>query len=173
MLLDGQRLDQRPESALTTLAVAVIDCRTGEALFVAGGSEPPLVVRAESGAAEEVEVRGSLLGMDGEAKYETVRVCLGAGDLVFLTTDGTTEARSRKTREFFGYDGVTEAVRQVALGSRATVEGTAREIIQRAKEFAGGVLTDDSCVLVARFTGQADGGENSSRRAGQEQEQVA
>jgi PAS domain S-box-containing protein len=153
VLIDGQRLDQRPESALTTLAVAVIDTRSGIARFTAGGAEPPLIVRARTGRVEEVSVRGALLGVDPRAEYDVVSVPLSPGDVVFLTTDGTTEARNRPARQFFGYEGVTRAVRDAAMADGGRIRGVAREVIRQAKEFAGGALSDDACALAARFTG--------------------
>jgi PAS domain S-box-containing protein len=152
VILNGQQFDDRPEGAMTTLVVAVIDTQSGDTRISAGGAEPPLIVRAASGALEMVDITGALLGMVPFPQYESVRAVLHRGDTIVLTSDGTTEARNRKTRAFFGYDGLTGAVSAV-VGGGVPTHGSAEEIVARAKRFAGGSLADDACVLVARFTG--------------------
>jgi serine phosphatase RsbU (regulator of sigma subunit) len=153
MLIESQRLDRRPESALTTVAVAVIDLQTGETVLSVGGAEPPLLIAAATGKGTAIEVRGPLVGMDASARYERAILTLHPGDILLLTSDGTTEARSRTTRQFFGYDGLTRAAEELALG-RPELTGLAKDIVDRAREFAGGALTDDACVVVARYIGR-------------------
>ncbi len=165
IILEGQRLDRRSGGALCGVAVAVASTATGEVLVSAGGAEPPLVVRAATGHTEEVAVTGPVLGADLASEYTTVGIYLAPGDFMVLATDGLTEARNRETRRFFGYDGfvraVEEAVGAVAGPSPTTppvpggaslplLDGIAREVVAKAKAFAGGRLSDDVCVLVAR-----------------------
>jgi PAS domain S-box-containing protein len=108
-----------------------------------------------------------VLGADAETQYEAVAVVpLRPGDLLVLSTDGTTEARDRATRRFFGYEGLTAAAEEMARSSGQTSPtDAAQEIVARAKEFAGGSLGDDACVLVARFTG-APGGARARDESG-------
>lgn len=134
-----------PTQSLVSVALAVLDTRTGQAVAGCAGAEPPLVLRA-SGEVEPVPVSGMPLGAVGDAAYETVPFRLEPGDRLLLATDGITEARVGW--RFFGYDGLIRS----AQFSRAcdTEESMGRAIIADARRFTGGVLQDDVCLLLAR-----------------------
>jgi len=72
-----------------------------------------------------------------------------------LTTDGTTEARQQGTQEFFGESGLAQAIETLVVSDKP-LEGIAKQIIARAKKFAGEVLGDDACMVVARFLGTGE-----------------
>lgn len=150
-MVDGQRFDKRSENSLAAVVVAVIETRTGRAHFAAGGAEPPLIVRAASGTAEEVLITGVVLGAYPSSEYEAITVPLEPGDVVVLSTDGVTEARNSKTRQFFGYEGLLQAAAE-ACGT-GTLNDMALGVVESAKMFAGGKLGDDACVVAARFLG--------------------
>lgn len=152
-MVDGQRFDGRSDNAFAAAIVAVIDTRTGEARFAAGGAEPPLVVWAATGKAEQVDVSGVVLGANPKTEFESASMLLSPGDLVVMTTDGTTEARDSRTRKFFGYEGVLRAAEEVSVTAAGSLNDVAFGVVERAKAFAGGKLGDDACVVVARFAG--------------------
>ena len=151
-MIDGQRFGGRSDNAFAAVAVAVIDTSTGEVRFAAGGAEPPFVVRVATGKAEPVEVSGVVLGGNPGSEYDRVSVTVDPGDFVVMSTDGTTEARNKRNRQFFGYDGLLRAAEEQAHGAQTTND-VAYRLVDRAKAFAGGKLNDDACVVVARFLG--------------------
>ncbi len=136
--------DERPHS-MVAVAVAVLDAGTGQARFGAAGAEYPLLLRA-GGEVESVATGGVPLGAFAGATYEACLMQMERGDTLLMTTDGITEARSG--RQFFGAEGLERSARQaLSCGSE---EQMGRAIIAEAKEFTGGALHDDVCLLLAR-----------------------
>jgi len=147
-LLDAQRLDAPERSALVAMMLAVIDTTTGDVRAAGGGNEPGLLLRA-SGEAEEVAAGGIVLGVAADWVFEEVALRLGEGDLLLLVTDGVTEAR-RSGAAFFGYEGFTEAARRAAARTSGSLGAIGKAIICDARDFAGGRLQDDACLLLVR-----------------------
>jgi sigma-B regulation protein RsbU (phosphoserine phosphatase) len=77
-----------------TLFFGVLDPKAGSLEWVNAGHPAPLLLRA-SGALEQLEATGRLVGILPDAGYEAGRVVtLGAGDLLVVYTDGCSEAAS-------------------------------------------------------------------------------
>lgn len=142
---DSRRRGTESVDEFICLSLAIIDRNTGGVVLSTAGSEPPLYVRA-SGDTEESTVRGTPLGVFAEMQYREEERMLGTGDLLVLTTDGITEAR--RGGEFFGYEGLTRSVTNRRLVPELTQ--LADELVAEAKEFAGGALHDDTCLLLVR-----------------------
>jgi PAS domain S-box-containing protein len=179
-LTDAERFDPRHQGgSFIALSLCVVDTRTGELSCACGGIEPPFVVRAAMhnvmatpaepadsaapnrdretdsarGVLEVVELSecyGPLLGVVPNATYREQRVTLGEGDVLALSTDGLTEARrGGRRREFFGYEGLVVAVcEEIVRTPSLTEAGLA--VAARARQFAGGAINDDVCLLLAR-----------------------
>ena len=90
--------------------------------------------------------QGTPLGIGPDPGYVegTQRSATSAGMLLF--TDGLTEARQGK--RFFGLDGVTSALRRLERPSASEAVDTLRASVAA---FATDPLTDDLCLLAARF----------------------
>lgn len=58
------------------------------------GHEPGYVYRAETESFEEIEVRGRVLGVNQNTRYQQQEIRIELNDLVVIFTDGVTEARS-------------------------------------------------------------------------------
>ena len=142
---DNHRLgNEADDNTFVTLAVLVIHPATGEATAAVAGAEPPLILRA-GGAAETVAIKGGLLGMTREMEYEAVGLTLLPGDTAVLVTDGITEAR--RGRDFLDYGGMA----RLAQGaSDCSPHEIGRAVLEGARAFAGGSLSDDACLLLAR-----------------------
>jgi PAS domain S-box-containing protein len=126
------------------LATAVMEPATGEVIFGLAGCEPPLIVR-KSGKTESVPASGMPLGIDPDATHANAVMKLAKGDMVMMVTDGITEARAG--REFFGYEGFVEAAKNAAAHGELGHIG--RAILEAARNFTGGKLQDDACLLLA------------------------
>ena len=70
---------------------------------------------------------------------------LGEDDLLFLYTDGLTEAR--KDRELFGEERLFELLAQAQRGEP---EQTLNWVVEQVLSFAGGRLSDDLAALTVR-----------------------
>ena len=90
--------------------------------------------------------RGLLLGVEPASIYHERAMCLEPGDTTLMLTDGITEARNGV--ELLGYEGM------VALAGEAlkapSLQEAALAILEGARAFARGRLSDDACLILAR-----------------------
>ena len=100
----------------------------------------------QHGAAEALTSAGLPLGIQHGTEYVTLACRLEPGDTLLLTTDGLTEAR--RGGEMLGTEGLTRLAAE-ALGPGALPDVGAA-IMARVKDYAGGSLRDDACLLLAR-----------------------
>jgi serine phosphatase RsbU (regulator of sigma subunit) len=127
------------------LALLIVEPNTGHALYSSAGAEPLLVVRA-NGEPEVLERPGLPLGVTRGTLYDETHLHLEPGDTAVLLTDGITEARNG--RALLGYPAMVELVRK-ALPTRS-LQAAGREVLDGARNFAHGGLTDDACLILAR-----------------------
>ena len=144
-ICETHRHDTENKEAFIILALAVVDTATGEASFSAAGAEPTLVLRA-NGTAEQVVIIGSPLGIQPEQTYTAVPLLLASGETVLMATDGITEAR--RGHAFLGIEGM--AALAVKAGPTVSLLELSQAIYGAARDFAGGDLRDDVCLLLAR-----------------------
>lgn len=97
-------LDELLVEQYLTLAYAEVHLPTGRVDLVQAGHPHPLILRAD-GRQEMVGTGGLPVGLFPEARYERVTLELGAGDRLFLVSDGVTECRNPKEEEL-GYAGL-------------------------------------------------------------------
>lgn len=140
------------ESMFVTLFIAIIDIRSGEVVFTNAGHNPPYV-RREGGALQRLDTRhGPVIGAMEGMVYGEDRMNLRIGDMLFLYTDGVTEAMDARDRLF-------SEERLVALlesGDAATAEAAVDATVSAVKAFEGGAeQTDDITVLAFQFHGVA------------------
>lgn len=128
----------------------VLDTRTGELAYSNGGHNPPYVVR-KSGEVTPLEPTGGMvLGVFDDVAYEERRVTLGAGDGVFVYTDGVTEAMDGDDRLFS--DSRLEA--SLTAHHHATPEGLIRAVVDDVRRHSAGVpQSDDITALAVRYHG--------------------
>jgi sigma-B regulation protein RsbU (phosphoserine phosphatase) len=140
-----QTMDPVELEMFIVLALLVLDPLAGVGAYAAAGAEPLLVVRS-SGAAEVVERPALPLGVELETVYEEAPVRLESGDTAVLLTDGITEARIGS--ELLGYKGMVELAQRGLQAPSLQEAGEA--ILAGARAFAGGALSDDACLILAR-----------------------
>ena len=141
---DNHRLNREADNTFVTLAVLVVHPATGRTTAAIAGAEPPLILRTD-GAAEVMTASGSLLGLERDVEYLAVDYTLSAGDTLLIVTDGITEAR--RGQEFLDYAGMV----RLAQGASTTApHEIGRAVLEGARAFAGGSLSDDACLLLAQ-----------------------
>ena len=105
--------------------------------------------RAGADAFEQLRKCGPPLGILEGARYKAGdAVTLGAGDMLFLYTDGVTEAENRK-EELFGSERLEAALIETrGEPARAVVE----HVVARVTAFANGAPQSDdiTCVAIVR-----------------------
>lgn len=113
-------------------------------LVLANAGHPyPVVVRAGAGI-EELEVRGTLLGIVPEVQISQAEVRLAPGDVFVAFTDGVIEARGPMD-DFFAHEGVKEHL-GLCVGEHASA--IARRLELAVLEHQAGGAPDDTAIVV-------------------------
>lgn len=128
------------------MTLAVLNVQTGTLVCAQAGADP-LLVACQNGQVKEIAAFGPLVGAVDQVAYTTAQTHVAPGDLILLTTDGLTEARKSR-KEFWGIEGVAQSLQ--AFQNLPTLEQVAQSIVTEARTFAGGRLSDDVCLLVAK-----------------------
>ncbi|MGW9347651.1 PP2C family protein-serine/threonine phosphatase [Nocardiopsis flavescens] len=137
-------------SRFTTALMCELDTRTGVLSWVDCGHLPPVLVRG--GRARELPCDPSHpLGMDLGLPVTVCREPLEPGDRVLLYTDGITEARDTRGREF-GLERFADFILRGET-SRLPVPETLRRLTQAVLAHHHGRLTDDATVMVCEWHG--------------------
>ncbi|MET0816208.1 MAG: GAF domain-containing SpoIIE family protein phosphatase, partial [Solirubrobacteraceae bacterium] len=142
---------QSSEAAFCTVGCVRLDPADGggfSACLASGGHPYPLLVRA-GGRAEDVIVRGTLLGVEAEPVLEQVQLDLAVGDTLVLYTDGVVDARD-PSGDQFGEERLRAAI-DVAAGGSA--EAVAEAVDQAVAAFEADVSRDDRAILALRVSG--------------------
>lgn len=84
-----------------TAFVGMLDIRTGRFVYVNAGHNPPLVYRAADDTFSYLSVKRNFVlgGMEGVA-YKGQEIALSPGDILFLYTDGVTEALNENDEQY-------------------------------------------------------------------------
>jgi PAS domain S-box-containing protein len=148
--LDEAIRRQSSPSSFCTVGCAALERREGgfRAVLASGGHPHPVLVRA-GGAAEEVEVRGTLLGVQPDPPLEEVALELDPGDVLISYTDGVTDARdARGTR--FGEERLLAAVDAAVSAGARDAESLAGALDATVRDFEDEGRRDDRAILVLR-----------------------
>ncbi|MBR3457559.1 MAG: SpoIIE family protein phosphatase, partial [Selenomonadaceae bacterium] len=91
-----QLCEDNEEMMFVTIFFGVLNLKTGEFVYVNGGHNAPLIGRAgKSGTDWQYiveEKKSHMVGVIEDAAYEEKRLILSPGDMLYLYTDGVTEA---------------------------------------------------------------------------------
>lgn len=127
-----------------------IDLTNGEVQFVNAGHNPPLVRHAD-GQFEYLRGRAGfvLAGMEG-VRYKTQNLKLESGDVLFLYTDGVTEAMNVQN-ELYGEERLLKALNSCCYDSMADI---CRFIREEVSAFVGEAPQfDDITMMAFRYIG--------------------
>ena len=126
--------------------MGVFNAATSEFVYINAGHNPPIIVRA-NGETELLETGGLILGCLPEAVYEEGTVQLKLGDLLFMYTDGVSEAMNDDEEEF-GEDRIRDFI--VAHRTLPPAE-ILSQLEDAVNHFCGREPNeDDSTMLIAR-----------------------
>jgi len=136
------------EMMFATLFCALVDLTSGAVAYCNCGHCPALLLRRGASNFEALRNLGPPLAISERAKYVPRSIALAPGDMLFLYTDGVTEAENPRA-ELFGAARLEAALHEVGgRPARAVVE----HVVKRVAEFAAGAPPSDdlTCVAVVR-----------------------
>lgn len=152
----NKRLCENNDAGMFVTAwLGILNLETGSLKYVNAGHNPPLV-RHEDGEFEYLKARGGMVlaGMDG-VKYRINTLSLSPGDMLFLYTDGVTEA-TNSADELYGED------RLISLVNR-NITKKPEQMISAVKEDVDGFVGDapqfDDITMLSIFVNYIKGEE--------------
>lgn len=143
---------ENPEQMFVTMALLVIDLKTGELAYCNAGHEPPILTRRSGDTLLLDDGGGPPLCVFEGYPYEEARVRLEPRDVLVLASDGFTEAMNRDGA-LYGRERLRALLESpVRRGVDPTVLGN--EIIAAIKQFeAGSEPADDQTLLLVSWRG--------------------
>jgi len=93
-----------------TAVVCQIDLKTGNMQMVVAGHPPVLYVPAKSGEVVSLTSGSPLIGLFKTNEYSNIDIKMDSGDIIFIYTDGITEAKFDDSDSMFGFDRLKDAI---------------------------------------------------------------
>jgi len=163
MTLANQQLcHDNDEMLFVTVFMGMLDLKTGEFIYVNGGHNAPLICNENHCDFLDVG-KSCMLGIDEDVPFTQKKITLSKGDMIFLYTDGVTEAIFQSMHpdgrgdklELFGEERLRnflfisihapDGARQPALNLETLLENLQKEI----KNHAGDVEQSDDITMLA------------------------
>lgn len=143
--------DQNTQNMFLTLFLGVIDCKTGQFDYCNAGHNAPAMLRTQNTKVELLPVLPNLpLGIEPDYDYQGQHAHADRGDLLFLYTDGLTEAENGR-HEQFGEERMLKELtecRERGLTPREIVQ----TMQQHVEQFVNGAQqSDDLTMLAVRY----------------------
>ena len=138
-------------SMFVTVFYGILNTLSGEVEYVNAGHNPPYVLG--SGGIRKVEMtQGVILGCMDDFSYQSKKFQLNPGELLYLFTDGVTEAFNPEG-DLFGEERLERSLGQkIQAPIEEVVEETIREVITYASVAP---QSDDITVLAVRYNGKS------------------
>ena len=135
-----------------TMCVVMVDLASQSAKYCSAGHPPAMLVHGPDTANPSMElltVQSPVVGAFEGMRYVSGAFAFDLGDVLFLYTDGTTEARS-PSGGFFGEGSLRDALLRAC---RFGLDDIPRHVLKEVEDFAGGDTHDDIAMLAVRFDG--------------------
>lgn len=150
-LTNGVLFRATPSESFVTVLLGILDCRDGRLVYANAGHTTAALLSVE-GESAKLSVTGPLLGAFPDAAFAEAEAWLDHDKLLFLYTDGLTEARSEG--ELYGEERLFEFLRRTNAGSALDV---VREAVDDVVAYSGGRLRDDLAILALKRVAQGMG----------------
>lgn len=138
-----------PRNRFITFFLAILDPATGELTYTNAGHNPTILMRS-SGQVELLDDGGPVLAILPSFPYSEHKAELRPGDLLFLYSDGLTEAENEEGDEF----GENQLKSVLAANPAASAESVIAAVRAAVHSWTGGrALADDLTMLAVRRAG--------------------
>ncbi len=151
-----QLCENNEEMMFVTVFFGMLDLKTGEFMYVNGGHNAPLIGRLSGDKVKwqyiRAEKKSHMVGVIENAVYKEDRVKLNPGDMLFLYTDGVTEAMD-ETGKLYTEERLQETLCKVAT-PRIMIKDLLTKVREDIDDHANGAdQSDDITMLGIRFIG--------------------
>jgi sigma-B regulation protein RsbU (phosphoserine phosphatase) len=133
------------QSMFATMFCGVLDVRSGILTYCNCGHNPPLLLRWSGGPPEKLPAGSPPLGIMDTLACVPKSIELTPGDLLFVYTDGVTEAEDPQAAQF-GMERLEKAIAEAAEG---TATNLVNNVMARVAEFASGAPQSDDIICAA------------------------
>ena len=142
--------ENNKENFFITAFIASVNLSTGEASFINAGHNPPLIKRADGGFEYVKTERNLVLGIMGDYEYKATAAKFNKNDLMFLYTDGVTEAMNEED-EFYGEERLANTLNTLK-------DDKMEDILENLKKDVAGFCkdteqSDDITTLIFKYKG--------------------
>lgn len=132
----------------TTVFLGILDLKTGVMVYANAGHNPPYVFQSDGTVIRLDSASGAMLGVMPDFEYDNAMVKLVPKDLLWLYSDGITEAHN-PNQQLFGEDGMLQELGKQPL---ANAEILVKNLLSKVDSFASTAEQfDDMTVLACRF----------------------
>ncbi|MCL4523991.1 MAG: serine/threonine-protein phosphatase [Acidobacteria bacterium] len=156
--INRELCEEHGEPPMTALFLGRVNPQTGELVYCNAGQPGALLLR-KSGAVETLQLGGPMLGAIPQAKFETGRVILEAGDTLVAFSDGVVECCNAKDEEFGSNRLAAAAAAAGGVAANRALFSTLGAVL----DFAGGRPPGDDLTLLVVHRRAAAGAEVAAR----------
>jgi len=134
-----------------TLFYSDYDPRTRLLRYANAAHNPPLIWRRQSGQVERLDAAGLLIGLQGQADYDSLQLVLDPGDVLLYYTDGVTEAVGF-SGERFEEKRLADALQLISRSATGGAQEILEQLFLRLDRFVGAdrTLEDDASMVVLK-----------------------
>ena len=136
-----------------TLFCGILNLRTGVVEYVNAGHNPFILIRKEGETAYAEGEGSAILGVFEDALFKTEKLTLSSGDMIYMYTDGVTEAFNSERQQF----SEERLQKEVASCGRMSARELTQTTLQKLKVFTDGAeQSDDITIVVLRYSPDGD-----------------
>jgi sigma-B regulation protein RsbU (phosphoserine phosphatase) len=141
---------ENEQCMFVTIFLAIVELESGQVEYSNAGHNPPFLISADGGLRALDDLRAPPVGVKADAPYGRSPLRLLPGDVLFMYTDGITEAENPEG-SFFSENRLKECLTR---NEGKSLEERAHRIVQEVANFrASSPQSDDMTLLVFRYLG--------------------
>ena len=133
------------QSMFVTAVYGVLSLESGEFTYANAGHNPPLWISKAGMTLESLHPTGAALGIIEDLRISKHTISLGLNDLLFLYTDGLTEAFS-PTDEIYGEERLREELKK---SEKSPAQAVLKALEASVNEFMGTLPAADDLTMLA------------------------
>ena len=145
--------EDNDECLFVTVFICILDVTTGEVEYSNGGHNPPLICRKDEEEYEYLSLEKNFVvgGISG-FKFKRANLKLKNGDILYLYTDGVTEAMDKDNKQYS--EARLKKVLSEIKKDKRDVYNIEKVIKEDIKKFVGGAeQSDDITMVILKYNG--------------------